>query len=346
MSRSPAPATPDAHAVLERRVADFRAQDRLQASSLITSVFGDAILPRGGRVWLGSLIELLGPLGVNERLVRTSVFRLVKDEWLQTEAVGRRTDYMLTPLGRKRFEEAARHIYAQNSPPWDRRWRLLTLVGSFEPREREAVRRSLVWQGFGELQGALYLHPSADLGLAAEGLIADGLKSALPRLMPLLGVGLQGLYEGTEDDLVRAAWDLQGLAAHYHGFVQTYQPILDALVVSGGQTTAPELAFMVRTLLIHDYRKLLLRDPELPDELLPRGWAGATARRVCAEIYRRLCDAADRHLDGVVRLADGTVPELTGALSARFAPEAPAAARLDAAALGGTRPHATRLDAV
>ena len=36
--------------------------------------FCDAILPRGGRVWLGSLIRLLEPLELNERLVRTSVF--------------------------------------------------------------------------------------------------------------------------------------------------------------------------------------------------------------------------------------------------------------------------------
>ena len=84
---------------IETRLERFRQKSRIQAGSLITTVFGDAILPRGGRVSLGSLIQLLQPLGVNERLVRTAVYRLVKKEWLQSEALGRKTDYMLTPRG-------------------------------------------------------------------------------------------------------------------------------------------------------------------------------------------------------------------------------------------------------
>ena len=39
----------------------------------------------GGAIWLGDLIELLAPLGINERLLRTSVFRLVAQNWLQSE---------------------------------------------------------------------------------------------------------------------------------------------------------------------------------------------------------------------------------------------------------------------
>ena len=60
-------------------VAEFRSRTTLRAGSLITTVFGDAIAPRGGTVWLGSLIAVMGEFGVNERLVRTSVFRLVQD---------------------------------------------------------------------------------------------------------------------------------------------------------------------------------------------------------------------------------------------------------------------------
>ena len=46
---------------IKTRLDDFRQQRRVQAGSLIISVFGDAILPRGGRIWLGSLIRLLEP---------------------------------------------------------------------------------------------------------------------------------------------------------------------------------------------------------------------------------------------------------------------------------------------
>ena len=39
-------------------VAEFRSRTTLRAGSLITTVFGDAIAPRGGTVWLGSLMAL------------------------------------------------------------------------------------------------------------------------------------------------------------------------------------------------------------------------------------------------------------------------------------------------
>ncbi|MCX7742379.1 MAG: phenylacetic acid degradation operon negative regulatory protein PaaX, partial [Tepidimonas sp.] len=45
--------------LLLERIAAFARQDRVQAGSLIVTVFGDAVLPRGARLWLGSLIELL-----------------------------------------------------------------------------------------------------------------------------------------------------------------------------------------------------------------------------------------------------------------------------------------------
>ena len=66
------------------------------AKSLIVTLFGDAISPHGGVVWLGSLVDLVAPFGLNERVVRTSVFRLSKDGWLTSTQVGRRSAYGLT----------------------------------------------------------------------------------------------------------------------------------------------------------------------------------------------------------------------------------------------------------
>ena len=34
-----------------------------RAKSLIITVYGDAVLPHGGSLWLGSLIELMGLFG-------------------------------------------------------------------------------------------------------------------------------------------------------------------------------------------------------------------------------------------------------------------------------------------
>src|ERR1700760_1992542 len=57
---------------IERTLHD----DPPRARSLIVTVWGDALAPHGGEVWLAGLIRLLAPFGINERLTRTSVFRL------------------------------------------------------------------------------------------------------------------------------------------------------------------------------------------------------------------------------------------------------------------------------
>ena len=56
-------------------ISAFLASDMPRAKSLVMTLFGDAIVPHGGRVWLGSLIDLLAPFGINDRLLRTSVLR-------------------------------------------------------------------------------------------------------------------------------------------------------------------------------------------------------------------------------------------------------------------------------
>ncbi|MFM1908697.1 MAG: hypothetical protein RLZZ591_2374 [Pseudomonadota bacterium] len=303
---------------LQQRLNDFRQQSRVQAGSLITSVFGDAVLPRGGSLWLGSLIGLLEPLGLNERLVRTSVFRLAKEGWLQAQAQGRRTDYQLTPTGQRRFEEASRQIYAAESPLWDRRWRLIMVVGELPARRREQLRRALFWQGFGDLATGCFVHPGADLNAAFDALLTDGMGDLVPNLISLVAANPRVGDSATDDDIVRRAWNLDRLAADYTAFVQQYQPMLDELRSTSIEHMQGVEAFLARTLLIHDYRRLLLRDPELPEVLLPTAWPGHAARALCQEIYRRLLSDSEQFLDQALQLANGTVPPASALLHQRF----------------------------
>lgn len=311
---------------IRRRLDAFRQQRRVQAGSLITSVFGDAVLPHGGRIWLGSLIRLLEPLELSERLVRTSVFRLAKDEWLRAEAKGRRADYELTPAGHRRFEEASRHIYSSHAPQWDRRWRLILAVGEFDPRERERLRNALFWQGFGALGADCFVHPSADLTASLDALVAEGMADFLGRLMPLLAADSLSGLSANDADLVRRAWDLEDLAADYGEFVATYLPILADLRRDRHAEVGDEDAFLLRILLIHDYRRMLLRDPELPDVLLPPDWPGQRARLLCRDLYRRLVEPSERHLQEHLRLADGGFPPLDPSFADRFPDDDPLAA--------------------
>ena len=309
---------PASVSAIRRRIEAFNQQSRIKAGSLITSLLGDVVVPRGGRIWLGSLIDLLEPMGLNERLVRTTVFRLVKDGWLLSEPSGRRTDYLLSPTGRRRIEKAARTIYASSHPNWDRRWRLIMPVGDLSTKDRDRLRKALIWQGFGVMSGNCFVHPSADLTGAFDGLVRDGLGDLLKKLKPLMAAGPGALSNSASDvDMVRSAWDLDQLGAMYRDFVARYQPILDQCQ-SAGDTISGQEAFVGRVLLVHDYRRLLLRDPMLPDVLLPQNWPGQQARLLCGELYRRLLSASERYLDQHYLLADGTTPSSASVLHDRF----------------------------
>lgn len=300
-----------------QRIEQFKASARGQAGSIIVTVFGDGVLPRGGRIWLGSLMHLLAPLGLADRLVRTAVFRLAQDDWLEAVAHGRRSDYRLTASGRRRFVEASRHIYAAEPAPWDQRWRLITVTGELEPDQRERLRRALFWHGFGQLGADCFVHPSADLAAVFESLESESLAPVLGRLLPLVAANPCLPASGNDADLVRKAWNLQGLDEAYQAFVSHYTPLL-AQWRHGGADLAAETAFLIRSLLIHDYRRLLLRDPELPGVLLPPGWAGHEARKLCRALYGLLLPASERHLDRHLSLADGQIPSASALLGDRF----------------------------
>lgn len=300
-----------------QRIEQFKAGARGQAGSIIVTVFGDGVLPRGGRIWLGSLIHLLAPLGLAERLVRTAVFRLAQDDWLEAVVHGRRSDYRLTASGRRRFVEASRHIYAAEPAPWDERWRLITVTAELESDQRERLRRALFWHGFGQLGADCFVHPSADLAAVFESLESESLASVLGRLLPLVASNPRLPASGDDADLVRRAWNLEGLDEAYRAFVSHYAPLL-AQWQHGGADLADETAFLIRSLLIHDYRRLLLRDPELPGVLLPPRWAGHEARSLCRALYALLLPASERHLDQHLSLADGQVPAASALLGERF----------------------------
>ena len=292
--------TTTAEDACESLLQDFRARPTVRAGSLITTVFGDAIAPRGGSLWLGSLIRIMADFGINERLVRTSVFRLASDGWLESEQVGRRAYYSLTDAGRERFRAATHRIYRPATDDWDGHWSLV-LLNNLAPEARDAARRELGWLGFGLIGKDLLAHPSPD---------ADDLQATITRLgISADVVVINGQTVHSDDAMRRLAhtsWNLDDIDSRYRVFVERFEPVLRA--ATGEPSLRPGTAFVVRTLLIQEYRKVLLRDPKLPREMLPDQWHGSAAYRLCRDLYRSTCEAADEYLTQVIETRDGALP--------------------------------------
>jgi phenylacetic acid degradation operon negative regulatory protein len=293
-------------------VSEFRARPTMRAGSLIITVFGDAIAPRGGTVWIGSLIRALADLGVNERLVRTSVFRLAHDDWLDARQLGRRSFYSLSDEGRHEFETATQRIYGDPSQTWDGEWCLVLLAG-LDAEQREALRKQLGWSGFGAISTNVLAHPTpdyAELEAALDRLGVDG------DIVAMRGRTLGDKHDKAMRAQVRKSWNLDELDNRYAGFVRQFQPIHRAL--QKGKQPDEQLAFQIRTLLIQEYRRILLRDPLLPAELLPAKWNGTSAYHLCRDIYSHVFAIADDFMTAKFETAEGSLPPPSGEFYSRF----------------------------
>ena len=289
-------------------------QIKPKAKSVIVTIYGDAITHHGGSAWLGSIIKLAAPLGLNERVVRTSVFRLAKEDWLVADQVGRRSYYRLTEAGRHRFDTAHSRIYHHASRPWDGHWTFVIIdFAALKGKNGEALRSDLRWQGFGQLTAGVMLHPDPDKAALHQALVdADASKRALVMHAAAEMAPAPAAVRG----LVERCWDLQRLAADYAAFLKTFRPVWQAL--HHAAHLDPETCFVVRTLLMHSYRRVLLRDPKLPDELLEANWPGASARLLCRNLYRLVQATAEQHVLAQLETADGAVPAAHPSYFMRF----------------------------
>lgn len=296
----------------ERLLRDFSERRPLRGGSLIVTIFGDSISQHGNAVWLGSLIKALEPFGLNQRLVRTAVYRLTQDDWLVALPSGRRSYYSFTDFGLRHYEKAARRIYAAQHAGWDGQWTLV-IPGLVSDQQRDALRKELSWLGYGALSPGLMAYPGAD-------------RQSLDETLQELGVAdkVAVLNAHTEElasrfvlqTMANDCWRLQELSGRYDAFLQRFRPVLKA--VDDAKKLAPEDAFQIRTLLIHEYRRILLKDTDLPDEVLPANWVGRAACNLTANLYRVTHQQAEVYLREVMETADGRLPKAARSYYQRF----------------------------
>ncbi|TWI92928.1 PaaX family transcriptional regulator [Roseibium hamelinense] len=269
---------------------------RPKAASLIVSIYGDAIEPRGGIVWMGNLISICAAFSISETHVRTAVSRLVAAGQLIGEREGRKSYYRLTGEAQQEYLRAANVLFFERPRP--ERWCFRTVS---EPEDEERLRTA----GFTPVAAGLWvgpewIGPSAIAGLPGTSVFQSA-QSGNPTAVAAFA---------------RAFWALDELGARYDGFLRLFDPWLtqDSIASSLG----PEGCFLARVLLVHAYRGILLKDPHLPEDATGADWPGRAARRLFAELYIRLSPPADRYIGASFQTADGALPECTEKSMARL----------------------------
>lgn len=286
-------------------IAAFQARSPIRAWSLIVTIYGDAVMPRGGELWLGTLSEILAPIGIDDRLVRTAMSRLASEGWLERTKVGRKSFYRLSDGGQRAFADATRRIYFAAPPDWKGDWRIAVLTASGEIRA--AQREMLRDQGFGQLAPTVFLAPAT-----AGGDLFSGNIAAQAGIVWLDATG------SAADALLLAgeAFQLTTVADGYRRFLDVFSG-LDA-ACAGADALLDLDQLIARILLIHEFRRLVLRDPLLPEALLPADWPGHGARALAARIYGRLVKGSERWLDRYGERSDGPLPPPEALFFKRF----------------------------
>jgi phenylacetic acid degradation operon negative regulatory protein len=302
----------------KKTIHAFQKEPPSRTPSLIATVFGDVIESHGREVWLGSLTSLLEPLGISERLVRTSVYRLSQDETLVGTKIGRRSYYTLTASARARVQRFDHQIYYFKDETWDGNWRLIfTGTYGINAEKRAEIRKFLTWLGYGIIAPNVYGHPTASLDPVWE--LFERIQ-VTDKVVVLTAHNYDQVHGLGTHEMVRQCFGLHSLEAEYQAFNEQFRPLADALDnPQNEQPHNPEHSFILRSMLIHQYRRILLSDPALPAALLPENWPGIEAQQLCGKIYQAILEASEYYIQSICESQSGLFSEISEAYVDRFA---------------------------
>ncbi|PWE32816.1 hypothetical protein DDZ14_08715 [Maritimibacter sp. 55A14] len=247
----------------------------LRVWSVIITIFGDSVLPRGGTVAATTLAQITERMGIKPEALRVALYRLARDGWIVRSKHGRHSYYRLSPEGIAEFAPATRRIYAR-APAMHGPWQLAAAEPAPQA-ERDALARAMTRAGHIEIAPGLYLGSAGSSTPAGADLVR-----------------LRGELD-TLPDWVRARLGPAALAADYARLEEALAACRDAL--GTGPPPCPRAAITLRTLVIHRWRRLLLRHPDLPANFFPEGWPGERCRAHVLALHAALSPPAEAWLD-------------------------------------------------
>ncbi|MGW0710121.1 PaaX family transcriptional regulator [Streptomyces sp. NPDC002643] len=244
--------------------------------SLMLAFFGSHVLEEGDSdlcVYSGSIIDVLGRVGVGEQAVRSTLTRMVNRGLLRRRREGRKMYFGLTPQATRVLQDGRVRIWEQGAvnDDWDGTWTLLgfSLPDSWK-RQRHDLRSRLTWSGFGALYSGLWIAPGeVDVtGVVAELGLTEHVKIFHSRADPTTDIAL----------MIRDTWDLETIATRYVGFDKRWTAQLGAV--------AGQCPIGVGLLLVSEWLSIIRTDPRLPARHLPSDWPAGPAQ----ETFRRVAD--------------------------------------------------------
>jgi phenylacetic acid degradation operon negative regulatory protein len=285
----------------------------LQPQDLVLTLLGTYVRPQPREIWSGGMVHLLEQFGFTTGAARVALSRLARRGLLSRAKEGRLVYYTLSERAEHLLDEGDRRIFPLGThEDWDGTWTLLWHSIPEDQRvERGRLARRLRFLGFGSMQDSTWIAPR-DREQDVSDLLHD------------LGVErYAGVFVGRPSQdihleaLVSRAWDLEDLASRYAAFTAEFTPYTRPSV---SREMSDREAFVVRTRVIHWFRRFPFVDPEFPDEMMPRAHHRREAVAIFHDVYDQLAEPAQRYFDAMTmppgqRGADPASKQTAGASS-------------------------------
>jgi len=275
-----------------------------KAKSLIITFFGDTVFPYGGTIWLGSLVKFMEEFEISEKLTRTSIFRLTKEGWLSSKKFGRESYYSLSDLAIDRFIKAHYSVYAYDEQENDKDW-IVILTNMVEITKELELSKVLKKEGFANPSKHVYIHPHYKMEYMQDILLQNKLQN---EVLLIKGPIHMPMTKEVIKDMAHTYWDLKDVEARYQDFITKFRKVF-TLKTPIDQFT-PKQCFMLRVLLIHEYRRALLFDPKLGNDLVPVDWLGKASASLVESIYAFIHNSANIYVKDNLLTVGGNIPKL------------------------------------
>jgi phenylacetic acid degradation operon negative regulatory protein len=240
------------------RTASTRPPEAPAGISLLMTL-GVYLLDGEASIWQEALAAGLQTLGYTRHAARQSIARATRSGLLDTTREGRRARMSLTPEGIELLRDGEQRIFTFGQPwSWDGTWLLVSMrVPEAQRDVRHRLRKRLGWMGFGSLGNGVWLTPHVDRESELAGVLADEPAAEVWTFRATHG------ELGDPDHLVRTAWNIDAMVSSYKAFIVDFAQM---------RPTSPQASFTSLISMLVRWRVFPFVDPDLPPELLPKGW--------------------------------------------------------------------------
>lgn len=235
--------------------------------SLMVTLFGDLAQSEGDAIKGPVLSAIMAAMDIRPEAVRVALHRLRNDGWIASVKQGRTSSHSLTKFGRAQSAAASARIYADpNDTAKD--WQLAILKDSSVRSHADMLEL-----GFAPFMPRLYVGA------------ADA--TPVPEAATLKG--------GLVPEWMQAQFEPAPLARDYAA--------LHAVLAEASENIPPDSDLtplqiaVLRCLIVHNWRRIMLKHPDLPQSLYTKNWAG---HRCHVLVHNMLARLAHPSLDDIV----------------------------------------------